>query len=155
MTPQPRVDDFSVSRDPYLISTDAARLDRKMLHKFLSEESYWARRIPFSVVDRSIDYSLNFGLYDPINQVGYARVITDYSTFAFVRDVFLLESARDQGLGTWLMQSVLAHPDLGALRRIMLATRDARPFYEKLGFAPLVRPDRFLSIDTPSKELYR
>jgi GNAT superfamily N-acetyltransferase len=150
-----QVAEFSARRDPHLISTDPSRVDRRLVHQYLSTESYWARRVPFSVVDRSIDHSLNFGLYDPVEQIGYARVITDYSTFAFLRDVFLVERARGQGLGSWLMESVLAHPDLTGLRRIMLATRDAHGFYEKLGFAPLSRPDRFLSIDTPTKELYR
>jgi GNAT superfamily N-acetyltransferase len=146
---------FSATREPYVISTDPSRLDRKLVHQYLSTESYWARRIPYAVVDHAIDHSLNFGLYDPTAQVGYARVITDYSTFAFVRDVFLLEGSRGQGLGRWLMTSMLAHPDLQGLRRIMLATRDAHGFYENLGFAPLARPDRFLSIDTPTKDLYR
>jgi GNAT superfamily N-acetyltransferase len=147
--------EFSVRRESYVISTDPTRLDRTLVHTFLSTESYWARRVPFSIVDRSIENSLNFGLYDPTEQIGYARVITDYSTFAFVRDVFLIEDRRGQGLGAWLMESVLAHPDLQGLRRIMLATKGAHGFYERAGFAPLARPDRFLSIDTPTKELYR
>lgn len=142
-------------RERWLISTDPSRLDRALIHRFLSEESYWARGIPADVVDRSIDHSLNFGLYEGDRQVGYARVVTDRATFAFVRDVFVVTEARGQGLGAWLAQTLLDHPDLQGLRRVMLATRDAHALYERLGFRPLRRPDIFLAIETPSKELYR
>jgi len=98
---------------------------------------------------------LNFGLYDVATQLGYARVITDRATFAFMRDVFVVEHARGRGLGAWLTATVLAHPDLQGLRRVMLATRDAHDLYKRFGFAPLGRPDRFLSIERSSKELYR
>jgi GNAT superfamily N-acetyltransferase len=146
---------FAVARGEYLISTDPLRLDRQMIHHFLSTESYWARGIPYSVVDRSIDHSLNFGLYESGTQLGYARVITDRATFAFMRDVFVVAHARGRGLGAWIVATVVAHPDLQGLRRVMLATRDAHGLYEPFGFAPLGRPDRFLSIERSSKELYR
>jgi GNAT superfamily N-acetyltransferase len=149
----------TVARDSYApevwISTDPARLDRGLIHSFLSTESYWARGIPFDVVDRSIDNSLNFGAYAAGGQVGYARVITDRATFAHIRDVFVIARLRGQGLGTRLMRAVLDHPDLQQLRRILLVTRDAGGFYRSLGFTALRRPDRFLAIETPSKELYR
>lgn len=146
---------FCVHRGEYTISTDPMRLNRRLVHRFLSEESYWARGIPYSVVDRSIDHSLNFGLYDSVTQLGYARVITDRATFGFLRDVFVVSEARGLGLGTWLIESVRTHADLRGLRRLMLATRDTHGLYQRLGFAPLRRPDRFLSIEQSSKELYR
>ena len=136
------------------ISTDRTRLDRTMIHRFLSEESYWARRIPVEVVNRSIEHSLNFGLYAQGGQIGFARVVTDRATFAFIRDVFLLADSRGRGLGTWLMEVVMDHPDLARLRRVMLATRDAAGLYERLGFQPLARPEIFFAIETKTKELY-
>ena len=136
------------------ISTDRNRLDRTMIHRFLSEESYWARRIPVEVVNRSIDHSLNFGIYKKGGQIGFARVVTDRATFAFIRDVFILTDSRGRGLGTWLMEVVMEHPDLARLRRVMLATRDAAGLYERLGFQPLARPEIFFAIETKTKELY-
>jgi GNAT superfamily N-acetyltransferase len=136
------------------ISTDPRRLDRRLIHAFLSEESYWARGIPVEVVERSIEHSLNFGLYDEQGQIGYARVITDRATFALVRDVFILREWRALGLGTELMKAVLDHPDLQGLRRILLVTRDAAPFYRSIGFKPLTRPERFLAVERRAKELY-
>jgi GNAT superfamily N-acetyltransferase len=136
------------------ISTDVARVDRTFVHRFLAEESYWARGIPFDVVDRAIDHSLNFGVFEDGEQIGYARVVTDRATFAMVRDVFVIESRRGRGLGTMLMRAVLDHRDLQGLRRVLLVTRDARAFYERLGFRNLARPDRFLAIERSSKELY-
>ena len=137
------------------ISTDPARLDRRLIHEFLSERSYWARGIPADVVERGIEHSLNFGSYEGARQVGYARVVTDRATFAMVRDVFVVEDLRGCGMGTGLMRAILGHPDLQDLRRMLLVTRDAHRFYEALGFRPLARPDRFLAIEKSSKELYR
>ena len=147
-----------IGRDEFEISCDATRLDRQAIHDFLSTKSYWARGVPFDVVNRSIDHSLNFGAYTNetgvVHQVGYARVISDSATFAFIRDVFVIESHRGMGIGASLVRAVLAHPDLGGLRRIMLATKDAHGLYERFGFVPLGRPDRFLAIEHSSKELY-
>ena len=125
------------------ISSERARLDRGAIHEFL-RGSYWARGIPRELVDRSIDNSLCFGLYDGDRQVGFARVITDYATFGYLSDVFVLESHRGRGLGTWFMESVLAHPDLQNLRRWMLATADAHGLYRRVGFSGLSRPERIM-----------
>jgi GNAT superfamily N-acetyltransferase len=146
---------YEATRGDYTVSDDIERLDRALIHSYLAHDSYWARGVPKPVVDRSIDHSLNFGLYDREHQIGYARVITDRATFGFLRDVFVVEPARGLGLGSWLVEVLLAHPDLQGLRRVMLATRDAHGLYQRFGFAPLRRPDRFLSIEHPSKELYR
>jgi len=145
----------AVGGDGVQISTDVARLDRRLIHEFLSEQSYWARGIPAEVVERSIAHSLNFGAYDGDRQLGYARVVTDRATFALVRDLFVVEAMRGRGIGTALMRAVIDHPDLQSLRRMLLVTRDAAHFYEGLGFRPLARPDRFLAIERSSKELYQ
>ena len=145
----------SERREDFEVSTDPTRLNRPAIHRFLSEESYWARRIPSETVNRSIDHSLNFGLYEGDRQIGFARVITDRATFAFIRDVFVFAENRGRGLGTWLMEVVLRHPDLQHLRRVMLATRDAGDLYQRLGFRPLARPEIFLAVETKNKELYQ
>ncbi len=139
-------------RGVYLISTDAARLDLNVIHRFL-RESYWASGIPLEVVKRSIEYSLSFGLYHEDRQMGFARVITDHATFAYVCDVFVLESYQGQGLGTWLMQVIMEHPDLQGLRRWVLATRDAHELYRKFGFAGLARPEGWM--EKPDPDVYR
>ena len=130
-------------RDGLTISTDPARLDRDAIHEFL-RGSYWAKGIPREIVDRSIDNSLCFGLYDGNRLVGFARVITDSATFAYLSDVFVLESHRGRGLGTWFMETVLSHPDLQNLRRWMLATADAHGLYRRVGFTALSKPERIM-----------
>ena len=131
------------TRDQFTISTDKARLDRAAIHEFL-RTSYWARGIPRQVIDRSIENSLCFGLYDGERQIGFARVISDLSTFGYLSDVFVIESHRGRGLATWFMQIVLAHPDLRGIRRWMLATADAHGLYRKVGFTPLSKPERMM-----------
>lgn len=117
----------------FSISTDKSKLDLSTIHHFL-RQSYWAKNIPLSVVQKSIENSLCFGIYDQDKQVGFARVITDYATFAYFSDVFILESYQGLGLGKWLIQSILEHPDLQGLRRWLLATKDAQEFYRQYGF---------------------
>src|SRR5438034_813391 len=109
-------------RGEYVISTDRSRVDLAVVHDFLSRSSYWAQGIPLEVVARSIENSLVFGVYNGSQQVGFARVITDYATFAYIADVFILEPFRGQGLGTWLMETVVSHPELQQLRSWILAT---------------------------------
>ena len=135
-------------RGDLAISTDPSRLDRSLIARFLAG-SYWAKGIPREVVDRSIEGALCFGLYENGRQVGFARVITDSATFAYLADVFVLESHRGQGLGIWLMESILAHPRLQGLRRWMLVTRDAHPLYRKVGFRELAHPERIMERTFP------
>jgi GNAT superfamily N-acetyltransferase len=135
-------------RGEYLISTDMSRLDLGVVHDFLST-SYWAVGVPLEVVERSIENSVVFGVYGGEEQVGFARVVTDYATFAYLADVFVLESHRGRGLGKWLIEAVVSHPDLRGLRRWMLATGDAHELYRKYGFAGLGRPEIFMEIHTP------
>jgi GNAT superfamily N-acetyltransferase len=134
-------------RGDYSVSTNPALLDREMIHRFL-EASYWAAGIPRDVVERSIAGSLPFGLYREHErgqeQIGFARVITDGATFAWVADVFVVGSRRGEGLGVWLMECIASHPDLQGLRRWMLATRDAHELYRKVGFGPPADPGRLM-----------
>lgn len=136
-------------RGDFLISTDRALLDRSLIHDFLANRSYWAAGRPRDVVERSLENSLCFGLYECGRQVGLARVVTDRSTFAWLCDVFVLEEYRGRGLAKWLIECVVAHPELRGLRRLLLGTRDAHGLYERYGFAPLTDPTRFLEVFRP------
>lgn len=135
-------------RDAYLISTDPNKLDSSFIHTFLSQ-SYWAAGIPRDTVERSLEHSLAFGVYHGAQQIGLARVISDYTTFAYVADVFIDEHFRGQGLATWLIETVVQHPDLQNLRRWMLFTKDAHDLYRKVGFTPLLRPERAMEKSDP------
>ena len=134
-------------RGEYWITTDIARMDLDVIHDYLSRV-YWSEGIPRAVVERSMRNSVCFGLLCATEQVGFARVITDFATFAYVADVFVLERHRGRGLATWLMQFIMKHPNLQGLRRWALATRDAHRLYEKVGFRVL-NPDRWMEIITP------
>jgi GNAT superfamily N-acetyltransferase len=131
----------------YLISTDRARLDLDAIHTYLSEESYWARGRTRDVTVRAIENSLPFGLYKRSEQVGFARVVSDRATFAWLADVYVLEGERGRGLGKALVRAVLSHPDVRELPRVMLATADAHALYAQHGFAPLVRAERFMAVE--------
>ena len=135
-------------RGDYLISTDKRLLDLSVIHGFLAE-SYWAAGIPLEVVVRSIEHSLAFGLYHGERQIGFARVVTDYATFAYLADVFVLEEFRGRGLGEWLIEAVMSHAELQGLRRWMLATRDAHGLYRKSGFEDLKRPASIMEKTRP------
>lgn len=128
----------------YTISTDAARLDVDLIFEFLSTRSYWAKGRTRAAVKRSIAHSLSFGLYRHDQQIGFARVVTDYATFAYLADVFVLEAERGRGLGKWLLAIIVAHPALQGLRRWLLATRDAHGLYQQAGFTPLLQPERWM-----------
>jgi N-acetylglutamate synthase-like GNAT family acetyltransferase len=125
----------------FLISTDRAKLDVDTIHRFLTR-SYWAEGIPRDTVVRSIENSLCFGVYSGSEQVGFARVISDYATFAYIADVFILEPYRERGLGKELIASVMAHPELQGLRRWSLGTRDAHGLYAQFGFTRVENPSR-------------
>jgi GNAT superfamily N-acetyltransferase len=134
-------------RGDYEISTDPSRLDVDLVHGYLSEEAYWSPGVPREVVERSIENALNFGLYRGGAQVGFARVVTDYATFGWLADVFVLEPHRRVGLGRWLVETVLSHPDLRGLRRWILATRDAHELYAPFGFRRAAGDPRFMVIE--------
>lgn len=137
-------------RDEYEISDDRTRLDIKLIHNYLATETYWAVGRNIETVKRSIEHSLPFGVYNGNEQVGFARVLTDYATFAWVADVFILPAHRGQGLSKWLMEVILAHPDLQGFRRWVLATKDAHELYRKYGFQQLKRPERWMERPDPN-----
>jgi GNAT superfamily N-acetyltransferase len=139
-------------RGDLLLSTDPSRLDVSVIHAFLSR-SYWAQGIPREVVELSIEHSVCFGLYRRDDQIGFARAVTDRSTFAYLADVFILEPHRGRGLSKWLLSFVLSHPGLQNLRRFLLVTRDAHGLYEQFGFRPLENPERYAEIVRP--EIYK
>lgn len=137
------------TRGEYTISTDRLRLDVDVIHGYLNR-SYWAAGRPVEVVRRSIEHSLCFGIYKGQRQIGFARAVTDYATFAWVADVFVLEEFRGQGLSKWLMEVMIAHPDLQGLRRWALATKDAHGLYRRFGFSELKRPERWMERHDPA-----
>lgn len=134
-----------IRRGQYVVSTDRARLDLDVIHNFLTN-CYWAQGIPKETVRRSIEGTLCFGVYDGEAQVGFARVISDYATIAYLGDVFVLESHRGRGLSRWLMECIVSHPALQDLRRWILLTRDAHELYAKFGFTALAAPDRYMEL---------
>ena len=140
-------------RGTYLISTDNQLLNVELIHHFLSTSSYWAEGRPLDIVQRSLEHSLNFGVYSEDHQVGFARLVTDYATFAYLSDVFVLEAFRGRGLATWLVEVITAHPDLQELQYWSLLTRDAHDLYRKVGFAAPLYPDRVMERRFP--DIYR
>lgn len=129
------------------ISNDKSRLQIDVIHLFLSSQSTWAIGIPRDVVERSIDNSLCFGGYEGDQQIAFARVVSDYATFAYLMDVFILPEHRGRGLSLQLMQAIMAHPQLQALRRFMLASSNARGLYQEFGFRQLANPDIMMEIN--------
>lgn len=133
----------------YLISTDKSLLDFVSIHQFLSQ-SYWSPNIPIEIVKRAAENSIAFGVYYLDKQVGYARVISDCATFAYLADVFILEEYRGKGLSKWLVECIMQTPELQGLRRWSLATRDAHGLYAQFGFEPLNKPESFMQIARPN-----
>lgn len=135
-------------KDGFVLSTDPARLDLDVIHGFLAE-SYWAKGIPRETAARSIENSLCFGVYANGKQVAFARIVSDFATYAYLGDVFVIEEYRGKGLGKWMMECIRQHPQLQDLRRWTLLTRDAHGLYEQFGFTPLAKPDRYMELHDP------
>jgi GNAT superfamily N-acetyltransferase len=136
-------------RNGFLLSTERRRLDLDVIYEFLTN-CYWAKGIPRDVVARSIEHSLCFGIYhESGEQVGFARVISDFATIAYLGDVFVRESHRGHGLSKWMMECIMQHPALQGLRRWILLTRDAHGLYSQLGFAPLESAERYMELHRP------
>jgi GNAT superfamily N-acetyltransferase len=131
-------------RDEYTISTDKERLNVSLIHNFLSNSAYWAKGRSLDLVKRAIENSLNFGVYKDGEQIGFARVVTDYATFAWLADVFILDDYRGHGLSKWLIEVIVSHQQLQGFRRWVLATRDAHELYRRFGFAELKEPARWM-----------
>jgi N-acetylglutamate synthase-like GNAT family acetyltransferase len=152
----PRTSHLEEARDyrkgEFLLSTDRARLDLDVIYGFLTK-SYWAKGIPRAIVARSIENSLCFAVYTQGKQVGFARVISDFATYAYIGDVFVLEPYRGQGLGKWMMECIMQHPRLQGLRRWSLVTSDAHGLYAGFGFTTLQNPERYMEL--LDSEVYR
>ena len=136
-------------KDGFSISTEKRRLQIDVIDRFLAEESYWAAGRTPEQTRTAIENSICFGIYFEGQQVGFARVVSDRATFAYIGDVFIIEEFRGKGLANWLLQAIIDHPDLQGLRRWVLATRDAHSLYEKFGFQPLRFPDRWMERAAP------
>lgn len=138
-------------RDDYTVSTDLARVDVRFVHTFLTTHTDWAKNRPYEVMEKAVQNSLNFGLYYGEQQVGYARVVTDYATFAWLCDVFVAHEHRNKALGKWLVDCVVNHPDLKTIRRILLSTRNAHELYRRYGeFQPLAHIERWMERFNPN-----
>jgi GNAT superfamily N-acetyltransferase len=145
------INDEALIKKGYHITTDQNFLDLDMIHNYLCNESYWSKGITIDRVQRSIENSMCFGIYKHDKQVGLARVITDKAIFAYLCDVFILDEYRGNGLSKWLLQTILAHPELQGLKRWTLATLDAHGLYKQFGFSPLGTPGNWMDIFTPIK----
>ena len=139
----------TLTRDGYTLSADPARLDLDVIYGFLTN-CYWSRGIPREVVARSIENSLCFGVYEGTKQVGFARVISDFATYAYIGDVFILQSHRGRGLSQWMMECIMNHPKLQKLRRWTLVTRDAHGLYAKFGFTAVAKPESNMELHNPA-----
>ena len=137
-------------RGEFIISTDHEKLQIDVIYKYLSEESYWAQERTRKQTERAIKNSLPFAVYKDENLIGFARVITDYATFAYLGDVFVLPEYQGAGIGKFLMQTIFDHPDLQNFRRWILATKDAHTLYEKYEFAALRHPERWMEKCAPN-----
>jgi len=137
---------YEINENGLLISDDKARLDRALIFDFLRHRSYWAPEITPEILERSIENSLCFGVYLAGKQIGFARAVTDFGTFAWLADVFIVEEQRGKSFSKKLVAAVLAHPRLQGLRRFQLGTRDAHGLYAQFGFKPLAFPERFMEI---------
>ena len=135
-------------KNGFTISTEKEKLDIDVIHSFLNR-TYWAEGISKEIVRRSIEGALCFGVFENERQIGFARMITDRATFAYLADVFIIDEYRGLGLSKWLMEVIMSHPDLQGLRRLMLATRDAHELYKKFGFTSLNNVDRWMHIHYP------
>ena len=147
-----QTDRITERRGDFLLSTDPEKLDLDVIHGFLTQ-CYWAKGISRETVARSIENSLCFAIYSASKQVAFARVISDFATYAYIGDVFVLEPFRGKGLAKWMMECIVKHPSLQDLRRWTLLTRDAHTLYAQFGFTSLSKPDRYMERHDP--EVYQ
>jgi N-acetylglutamate synthase-like GNAT family acetyltransferase len=144
---------IEITFDNFIITTDKSKMDIVAIHDFLSKHSGWSDNIPFESVKTSIDNSLNFGLFHNNKQIGFARIISDFSTIAYLGDIYVLDDYRGQGLSKKLMDVVMRHPNLQGLRRWILLTSTADWLYEKFGFTKLPKPELYMELYNP--EVYK
>lgn len=138
------------TKGDFTITTDRTKLDLSVIHDFLSNEAYWCKNIPFDRVKTSADNSLNFGLFYKDKQIGYARIISDFSTIAYLGDVFVLKEFRGHGHSKWLMEKIMSHPNLQGLRRWILLTGDAHELYKKYGWTNIANPSKWMEKTDPN-----
>ena len=143
------MNDDAFIKKGFLISTNNVLIDVDLVYNYLNKDSYWAQGISRLQLENAIKNSLCFGVYKHGQQAGFARVVTDHATFAYICDVFIIPTFRKQGLSKWLIQSIVNYPSLQGLRRWSLATADAQGLYQKFGFSPITRPERWMEIFTP------
>ena len=144
------MENITITKGNYTISTDKSLIDINAVHDFLANHSYWAKNIPLETVQNSVQNSLCFGLFLQGKQLGFARVISDFATIAYLGDVYVLHEHRGQGLSKWLIEQVMAHPALQGLRRWVLLTADAHKLYEKYGWRLVENPDRYMEVFNPN-----
>ena len=142
---------YTVTKNNYIITDKKSKIDIDYVHDFLTK-SYWSPGVKLQIVKKAMQGSLCFGIYNKDKQIGYARMITDKATFAYLADVFIEEKFRGRGLGKWLVEVILAHPGLQGLRRIMLATKDAHQLYEQCGFTSITNPERYMVYNPTSNK---
>lgn len=146
------MNDDAFLKKGYQISNDKALVDFEAVYNYLNDESYWAKGIPKERLQRAIDNSMVFGIYHNHKQAGFARVVTDKATFAYICDVFVLQAYRGTGLSKWLIQTIVGHAELQGIRRWSLATLDAHGLYKQMGFNPLSKPENWMEIFTPYQQ---
>lgn len=135
---------YEIRDGDVVVSTDKARIDVPLVFDFLHNRAYWSKGVPRERVERAIEHSMCFGAYRGAEQLGFARVITDLTGFAYIADVFVVEAARGLGIGKTIMRAILAHPELQGIRRFLLATHDAHDLYKQFGFTPLGHPEHMM-----------
>ncbi|KYP13144.1 GNAT family N-acetyltransferase [Flavihumibacter sp. CACIAM 22H1] len=141
---------LNIYRDNYLISTDQSRLDISAIHRFLSTEAYWSLNIPREKMEKSIKHSLCFGVYRLDKQIGFARVISDFATIAYLGDLYILDAYRGKGLSKWLLEVIMGHPELQGLRRWILLTADAHALYKQFGWTEIADPAKWMELHNKS-----
>ena len=144
---------ITIYKEGFCISTNKSRLDIPAINHFLSTEAYWSLGIPFETVKKAIDHSLNFGLYHNEQQIGFARIISDFSTIAYLGDVYVLPEFRGRGLSKWLMETITSFPELQGLRRWILLTGDAHSLYKQFGWKDISNPERWMELH--NKDVYK
>lgn len=144
--------ELNIYKNEFCISTDKDKLDLESIHTFLSTKAYWCLNIPRDTVKKAIQNSLCFGVYDHQQQIGFARVITDFATIAYLGDVYILEAYRGLGLSKWMMETIMEHPDLQGLRRWILLTGDAHELYRKFGWADIADSTKWMEVH--QKDVY-
>lgn len=140
------MNDLILQKGDFFISTEKSKLDIDSIHEFLSTKAYWCLNIPKTTVEKAVAHSLCFGVYHNEKQIGFARVISDYATIAYLGDVYILEEYRGQGLSKWLVESIMTHPELQGLRRWILLTGDAHELYRQFGWTNIADPSKWMEV---------